>query len=92
VDLSNFKDLFLFFRGFKILGPFVVMIYQMINGDLLRFVIIYVVFIIGFSQCKYYLYLCIFCVTLSKNVYHGIRVHEITYGFGGPSEKNVCPH
>ena len=22
----------------------------------------------------------------------GTRVHEIAYGFGGPSEKNVSPH
>ncbi|XP_071154325.1 transient receptor potential cation channel subfamily V member 5-like isoform X6 [Mytilus galloprovincialis] len=45
---------FLFFcRGFKILGPFVVMIYKMVKGDLLRFFIIYVVFIIGFSQSFY---------------------------------------
>ncbi|KAL5011500.1 hypothetical protein ScPMuIL_010051 [Solemya velum] len=45
---------FLFFcRGFKMVGPFVVMIYQMIRGDLLRFFIIYSVFIIGFSQAMY---------------------------------------
>lgn len=44
---------FLFFcRGFKIVGPFVVMIYNMIAGDLLRWIIIYLVFIIGFSQGK----------------------------------------
>ncbi|XP_071154328.1 transient receptor potential cation channel subfamily V member 5-like isoform X5 [Mytilus edulis] len=49
---------FLFFcRGFKILGPFVVMIYKMVKGDLLRFFIIYVVFIIGFSQSLYLIHL-----------------------------------
>ena len=31
-------------------GPFVVMIYKMIRGDLLRFFIIYIVFLVGFSQ------------------------------------------
>lgn len=42
---------FLFFcRGFKTVGPFVVMIYRMIMGDLLRFVSIYLVFVMGFSQ------------------------------------------
>lgn len=42
---------FLFFcRGFKTVGPFVVMIYRMITGDLLRFVSIYLVFVMGFSQ------------------------------------------
>lgn len=43
----------LLFRGFKIVGPFVVMIYNMIAGDLLRWIIIYLVFIIGFSQGMY---------------------------------------
>ncbi|XP_041370435.1 transient receptor potential cation channel subfamily V member 5-like isoform X2 [Gigantopelta aegis] len=45
---------FLFFcRGFAIVGPFVVMIYNMIRGDLLRFFIIYAIFVIGFSQAMY---------------------------------------
>ncbi|KAK7491606.1 hypothetical protein BaRGS_00017059 [Batillaria attramentaria] len=45
---------FLFFcRGFRIVGPFVVMIYKMIKGDLLRFFIIYAVFVIGFSQAMF---------------------------------------
>ncbi|MPC48454.1 Transient receptor potential cation channel subfamily V member 6 [Portunus trituberculatus] len=37
-------------RGFKTVGPFVTMIYTMLVGDLLRFVTIYFVFIMGFSQ------------------------------------------
>lgn len=42
---------FLFFcRGFKTVGPFVVMIYRMVMGDLLRFAAIYLVFVMGFSQ------------------------------------------
>lgn len=49
---------FLFFcRGFKTVGPFVVMIYRMIMGDLLRFVSIYLVFVMGFSQSYYIIYL-----------------------------------
>ncbi|KAK2708049.1 hypothetical protein QYM36_015666 [Artemia franciscana] len=49
---------FLFFcRGFKKVGPFVVMIYRMIMGDLLRFVTIYAVFIMGFSQAYYIVFL-----------------------------------
>ncbi|XP_034187627.1 transient receptor potential cation channel subfamily V member nanchung [Osmia lignaria lignaria] len=49
---------FLFFcRGFKTVGPFVVMIYRMITGDLLRFVSIYLVFVIGFSQAYYIIFL-----------------------------------
>ncbi|GFS44729.1 transient receptor potential cation channel subfamily V member 5 [Trichonephila inaurata madagascariensis] len=42
---------FLFFcRGFKLVGPFVVMIYKMILTDLLCFVTIYIVFVLGFAQ------------------------------------------
>uniref|UniRef100_T1IIR8 Ion transport domain-containing protein n=1 Tax=Strigamia maritima TaxID=126957 RepID=T1IIR8_STRMM len=49
---------FLFFcRGFKIVGPFVVMVYKMIVGDLLRFVAIYLVFVLGFSQAFYVIFL-----------------------------------
>ncbi|CAH4030879.1 unnamed protein product [Pieris brassicae] len=49
---------FLFFcRGFKTVGPFVVMIYRMVMGDLLRFVCIYLVFVMGFSQAYYIIFL-----------------------------------
>ncbi|KAG5682668.1 hypothetical protein PVAND_012006 [Polypedilum vanderplanki] len=49
---------FLFFcRGFKTVGPFVVMIYRMVVGDLLRFVTIYMVFVMGFSQAYYIIFL-----------------------------------
>ncbi|XP_055376227.1 transient receptor potential cation channel subfamily V member 5 [Condylostylus longicornis] len=49
---------FLFFcRGFKTVGPFVVMIYRMVMGDLLRFVAIYFVFVMGFSQAFYIVFL-----------------------------------
>ncbi|KAA0195328.1 hypothetical protein HAZT_HAZT002922 [Hyalella azteca] len=48
---------FLFFcRGFKTVGPFVTMIYTMLVGDLLRFVTIYFVFVMGFSQAYYVIY------------------------------------
>ncbi|XP_052249254.1 transient receptor potential cation channel subfamily V member 6-like isoform X6 [Dreissena polymorpha] len=48
---------FLFFcRGFRIVGPFVVMIYKMIQGDLKRFIIIYLIFIIGFSQAMFVIF------------------------------------
>uniref|UniRef100_A0AAR5NZ08 Ion transport domain-containing protein n=2 Tax=Dendroctonus ponderosae TaxID=77166 RepID=A0AAR5NZ08_DENPD len=49
---------FLFFcRGFKTVGPFVVMIYRMVLGDLLRFATIYMVFVMGFSQAYYIIFL-----------------------------------
>lgn len=44
------------FRGFKIVGPFVVMIYKMILTDLLCFVTIYLVFVLGFAQGKTYVF------------------------------------
>ncbi|XP_057668262.1 transient receptor potential cation channel subfamily V member 5 [Diorhabda carinulata] len=49
---------FLFFcRGFKTVGPFVVMIYRMVMGDLIRFASIYLVFVMGFSQAYYIIFL-----------------------------------
>lgn len=47
------------FSGFKTVGPFVVMIYRMVIGDLLRFVCIYFIFVMGFSQA-YYIIFCTF--------------------------------
>ena len=44
---------FLFFcRGFKLTGPFVIMIYRMMAADLLRFCVIYIIFVMGFAQCN----------------------------------------
>ncbi|XP_055927061.1 transient receptor potential cation channel subfamily V member 5-like [Argiope bruennichi] len=49
---------FLFFcRGFRLVGPFVVMIYKMILTDLLCFVTIYIVFVLGFAQAYYVIFL-----------------------------------
>ncbi|PVD21847.1 hypothetical protein C0Q70_17649 [Pomacea canaliculata] len=48
---------FLFFcRGFRMVGPSVYMIYKMVKGDLLRFFIIYVVIVIGFSQAMFIMF------------------------------------
>lgn len=38
------------FRGVQLTGPFVTMIYKMLRGDLIRFGIIYLIFLIGFTQ------------------------------------------
>nr|KAG5687128.1 hypothetical protein BaRGS_034041 [Batillaria attramentaria] len=38
------------FSGFRPIGPFVVMTYKIITGDLVKFFIIYAIFVIGFSQ------------------------------------------
>ncbi|CAB4055432.1 TRPV5 [Lepeophtheirus salmonis] len=48
---------FLFFcRGFKLTGPFVIMIYRMLASDLLRFGTIYFIFVMGFSQAFYIIF------------------------------------
>ena len=46
-----------FCRGFKTTGPFVTMIYRMMAADLLRFVIIYSIFVLGFSQAYYIIFI-----------------------------------
>lgn len=45
-----------FFLGFRLTGPFVVMIFRMLVGDVLRFVSIYSVFLMGFSTAFYVLW------------------------------------
>ena len=58
---------FLFFcRGVKILGPFVIMICRIILGDLVKFGIIYFIFVIGFSQSFYIIF----------SSYHGSKVQS----------------
>jgi hypothetical protein len=47
--------------GFRSTGPFVVMIYTMIRGDLLRFCLIFFVFMAGFSQALHVLFVRIEC-------------------------------
>lgn len=42
-----------FCRGFALVGPFVVMIYQMLRRDFIIFFIIYMIFVIGFSQAMF---------------------------------------
>jgi hypothetical protein len=48
--------LLFFCRGFKTTGPFVTMIYRMLAADLLRFGIIYFIFVMGFSQAYYVIF------------------------------------
>uniref|UniRef100_A0A0K0FJE3 Nanchung (inferred by orthology to a D. melanogaster protein) n=1 Tax=Strongyloides venezuelensis TaxID=75913 RepID=A0A0K0FJE3_STRVS len=49
---------FLFYcRPLKFIGPFVLMIYTIIAHDMARFVVIYVIFLVGFSQAFYLIFL-----------------------------------
>lgn len=41
------------FRGFEAIGPFVDMIYKMCAGDMSRFFIIYIIYLLGLAQGKY---------------------------------------
>ncbi|KAK7075155.1 hypothetical protein SK128_019943 [Halocaridina rubra] len=47
----------MFFAGaLKLTGPFVVMIYKMISGDMFTFSIIYGIMLLGFTEAFYFLY------------------------------------
>ena len=46
-----------FCRGFKATGPFVTMIYRMMKADLLRFCIIYFIFVMGYSQAFFLIFI-----------------------------------
>ena len=46
-----------FNRSVKLTGPFVTMIYKMCVGDLFRFGIIYLIFLIGFTQGRLLLFI-----------------------------------
>jgi len=48
--------LLFFCRGFKLVGPFVTIIYNMIIGDMIRFMILYVLFLAAFSQAMYIMF------------------------------------
>ena len=49
---------YLFFcRGFKLVGPMVIMIYRMLAQDLMRFGIIYFIFLMGFGQAYYLIFM-----------------------------------
>ena len=39
-----------YFGGFQLTGPFVTMIYKMLKGDLVRFGIIFLIFLFSFAQ------------------------------------------
>jgi hypothetical protein len=45
-----------FVMAFQLTGPFVVMIYEMLFNDVLRFFIIYIVFLAAFSQAFFILF------------------------------------
>lgn len=48
--------MFFFIMPFRFTGPFVIMIYKMLFNDVLRFCIIYTIFLAGFSQAFFILF------------------------------------
>uniref|UniRef100_A0AC34GPH0 Ion transport domain-containing protein n=1 Tax=Panagrolaimus sp. ES5 TaxID=591445 RepID=A0AC34GPH0_9BILA len=56
VLLTALKFLY-FCRGFKSVGPFVLMLYKIIIRDLIRFFMIYCIIMVGFSQSFYIIFL-----------------------------------
>ncbi|CAF1171543.1 unnamed protein product [Rotaria sp. Silwood1] len=55
-SLLGWGYMLFFVMAFRLTGPFVVMIYEMLLNDVLRFCIIYVVFLVGFSQTFFILF------------------------------------
>ncbi|CAF1179198.1 unnamed protein product [Adineta steineri] len=56
VSIIGWVYMLFFAMAFKLTGPFVFMIYKMLLNDVLRFCIIYIVFLIGFSQAFFVLF------------------------------------
>ncbi|XP_006825516.1 transient receptor potential cation channel subfamily V member 5-like [Saccoglossus kowalevskii] len=75
---TAWPHLLFFFRGLRStnLGPFITMIYKMITNDLLRFGIIYCIFLLTFSPSLYYLYKDVDADTSESNV----RAFDTPYG------------
>ncbi|UJR09267.1 hypothetical protein I4U23_013512 [Adineta vaga] len=62
-SLLGWGYMFFFTMPFRFTGPFVIMIYKMLFNDVLRFCIIYTIFLAGFSQS--------FFVLFNENGFHG---------------------
>ena len=77
VMLSNGLYFLFFCRGFKLVGPMVIMIYRMLAQDLMRFGIIYSMFIIGFSQAYYIIFQSfeVFALT-NKILFFALQIHS----------------
>ncbi|CAM4825805.1 unnamed protein product [Rotaria magnacalcarata] len=55
-SLVGWGYMFFFTMPFRFTGPFVIMIYKMLFNDVLRFCIIYTIFLAGFSQAFFILF------------------------------------
>ncbi|CAF2906771.1 unnamed protein product [Rotaria sp. Silwood2] len=55
-SLVGWGYMFFFIMPFQFTGPFVIMIYKMLFNDVLRFFIIYIIFLAGFAQSFFILF------------------------------------
>ena len=55
-SIAGWSYLFFFLLAFRLTGPMVVMIHQMLTNDVLRFCLIYLVFLMGFAQAFFVLF------------------------------------
>ncbi|CAF3781223.1 unnamed protein product [Adineta steineri] len=55
-SLLGWGYMFFFIMPFRFTGPFVIMIYKMLFNDVLRFLLIYIIFLAGFSQSFFILF------------------------------------
>ncbi|VDM62218.1 unnamed protein product [Angiostrongylus costaricensis] len=68
---------FLFYcRGMKFVGPFVLMVYKIIIGDMLRFLLIYSVFVLGFAQAFYVIFHSCQMAEKDYRRVHGLRDND----------------
>jgi ankyrin repeat protein len=55
-SIAGWSYIFFFLLAFRLTGPMVVMIHQMLTNDVLRFCLIYLVFLMGFAQAFFVLF------------------------------------
>uniref|UniRef100_A0A1I7XTZ4 Ion_trans domain-containing protein n=1 Tax=Heterorhabditis bacteriophora TaxID=37862 RepID=A0A1I7XTZ4_HETBA len=68
---------FLFYcRGMKFVGPFVLMVYKIIIGDMLRFLLIYSVFIISFAEAFYVIFHSCELAEQKYQMNHGLTAED----------------
>ncbi|CAF4913953.1 unnamed protein product, partial [Rotaria sp. Silwood1] len=66
-SLIGWGHMFFFIMPFQFTGPFVIMIYKMLFNDILRFFIIYMIFLAGFAQS--------FCILFNGYGLLGVTIH-----------------
>ncbi|VDK59214.1 unnamed protein product [Anisakis simplex] len=75
---------FLFYcRALKFIGPFVLMIYTILSRDLSRFFLIYAIFLIGFSQGFYIIFMS---CTRAKAESEGVAISRVDNILDNPAE------